>query len=108
MLYDHRPLRLGEDDYLRVCQIPHRKVDLENCAFYVAFGINNCFWIYLKISSLLKGANFRDLPGVIVGADNKAQLDPSIDRKLLPSGRPLVRSLTSTFILSMCCFIELI
>ncbi|XP_020705695.1 DNA (cytosine-5)-methyltransferase CMT2 [Dendrobium catenatum] len=61
MLYDHRPLRLGEDDYLRVCQIPHRK-----------------------------GANFRDLPGVIVGADNKAQLDPSIDRKLLPSGRPLV------------------
>ncbi|XP_020573746.1 DNA (cytosine-5)-methyltransferase CMT2-like [Phalaenopsis equestris] len=61
ILYDHRPLPLGEDDYLRVCQIPHRK-----------------------------GANFKDLPGVIIGADKKARLDPSMERILLPSGRPLV------------------
>lgn len=26
ILYDHRPLQLGQDDYLRVCQIPRRKV----------------------------------------------------------------------------------
>lgn len=26
MLYDHRPKRLSEDDYIRVCQIPKRKV----------------------------------------------------------------------------------
>ncbi|PKA66391.1 DNA (cytosine-5)-methyltransferase CMT2 [Apostasia shenzhenica] len=61
VLYDHRPLPLGEDDYLRVCQVPKRK-----------------------------GANFRDLPGVIVGADNTARIDPSVERKLLPSGRLLV------------------
>lgn len=26
MLYDHRPNPLSEDDYIRVCQIPKRKV----------------------------------------------------------------------------------
>lgn len=26
VLYDHRPYQLNEDDYLRVCQIPHKKV----------------------------------------------------------------------------------
>lgn len=26
ILFDHRPLQLNEDDYLRVCQIPKRKV----------------------------------------------------------------------------------
>ncbi|RZC69528.1 hypothetical protein C5167_032645 [Papaver somniferum] len=41
MLYDHCPSPLSEDDFLRVCQIPRKK-----------------------------GANFRDLPGVIVGSDN--------------------------------------
>ncbi|XP_010243148.1 PREDICTED: DNA (cytosine-5)-methyltransferase 1-like [Nelumbo nucifera] len=61
VLYDHRPLPLNEDDYARVCQIPQRK-----------------------------GANFRDLPGLIVGADNVVQLDPSMERILLPSGKPLV------------------
>ncbi|XP_042518545.1 DNA (cytosine-5)-methyltransferase CMT2-like [Macadamia integrifolia] len=60
VLYDHRPLPLSEDDYLRVCQIPKRK-----------------------------GANFRDLPGVIVGADNVVRLDPKMERVLLPSGKPL-------------------
>ncbi|XP_043695995.1 DNA (cytosine-5)-methyltransferase CMT2-like isoform X2 [Telopea speciosissima] len=60
VLNDHRPLPLNEDDYLRVCQIPKRK-----------------------------GANFRDLPGVIVGADNVVRLDPKMERVLLPSGKPL-------------------
>lgn len=61
MLYDHRPLQLSEDDYLRVCRVPKRK-----------------------------GANFRDFPGVIVGADNIARLDPTMERVLLPSGKSLV------------------
>ena len=26
ILYDHRPHQLFEDDYIRVCQIPRRKV----------------------------------------------------------------------------------
>lgn len=26
ILYDHRPYQLSEDDYIRVCQIPKRKV----------------------------------------------------------------------------------
>ncbi|XP_078173735.1 DNA (cytosine-5)-methyltransferase CMT2-like isoform X2 [Carex rostrata] len=60
-LYDHRPLPLYEDDYMRVCQIPKRK-----------------------------GANFRDLQGLIVGSDNVVKLDPKMDRIMLPSGRPLV------------------
>ncbi|XP_072994639.1 DNA (cytosine-5)-methyltransferase CMT2-like isoform X1 [Typha latifolia] len=68
MLYDHRPLPLSEDDYLRVCQIPKRK-----------------------------GANFRDLPGVIVGPDNTVKLDPTVERTLLPSGRPLIPDYAMTF-----------
>jgi hypothetical protein len=43
-----------------------------------------------------QGANFRDLPGLIVGPDNVAKLDPKMDRILLPSGKPLVCQL-STF-----------
>ncbi|KAL6864864.1 hypothetical protein ACP4OV_016015 [Aristida adscensionis] len=60
-LYDHRPRALDNDNYLRVLQIPKKK-----------------------------GANFRDFPGVIVGPDNVARLDPTKDRILLPSGSPLV------------------
>ncbi|CAB4279035.1 unnamed protein product [Prunus armeniaca] len=60
-LYDHRPYPLFEDDYLRVCQIPKRK-----------------------------GANFRDLPGVVVGNDNVARRDSTEKHLLLPSGKPLV------------------
>ncbi|OVA18480.1 Chromo domain/shadow [Macleaya cordata] len=67
ILYDHQPLPLCEDDYLRVCQIPRRK-----------------------------GANFRDLPGVIVGPDNVVQLDPNMERILLPSGKPLVPNYAMT------------
>uniref|UniRef100_J3M520 DNA (cytosine-5-)-methyltransferase n=2 Tax=Oryza brachyantha TaxID=4533 RepID=J3M520_ORYBR len=60
-LYDHRPLVLDNDNYQRVLQIPKKK-----------------------------GANFRDLPGVVVGPDNVARLDPTKERIFLPSGRPLV------------------
>ena len=38
----------------------------------------------------LQGANFRDLSGVIVGADNVAVRDPTIKPILLPSGHLLV------------------
>ncbi|KAL6348454.1 hypothetical protein AAG906_007386 [Vitis piasezkii] len=61
ILHDHRPYPLNEDNYLRVCQIPRRK-----------------------------GANFRDLSGVIVGTDNVAVRDPTMKPILLPSGHPLV------------------
>ncbi|XP_024030561.1 DNA (cytosine-5)-methyltransferase CMT3 isoform X2 [Morus notabilis] len=66
-LYDHRPTPFCEDDYLRVCKIPKRK-----------------------------GANFRNLPGVIVGGDNVARRDPNV-HILLPSGKPLVPDYTFTF-----------
>ncbi|KAJ9678558.1 hypothetical protein PVL29_020666 [Vitis rotundifolia] len=60
VLYDHLPLPLNEDDYLRVCRIPKKK-----------------------------GANFRDLPGVVVGANNVARRDPKTEMEL-PSGKQMV------------------
>ncbi|KAK9052038.1 hypothetical protein SSX86_028666 [Deinandra increscens subsp. villosa] len=68
-LYDHRPLKLNDDDYQRVCQIPKRK-----------------------------GANFRDLKGVRVRADNHVEWDPDVERVYLPSGRPLVPDYAMTFV----------
>ncbi|XP_073120851.1 DNA (cytosine-5)-methyltransferase 1-like [Henckelia pumila] len=61
VLYDHRPSQLCKHDYLRVCQVPHRK-----------------------------GANFRDLPGLIVGKDNVVRRDPTKEPVMLPTGRPLI------------------
>ncbi|KAL0405036.1 UNVERIFIED_CONTAM: DNA (cytosine-5)-methyltransferase CMT3 [Sesamum radiatum] len=61
VLYDHRPLQLNQDDYERVCHVPK-----------------------------VKGANFRNLPGVLVGPDNVVRLDPSVKRALCTSGKPLV------------------
>lgn len=37
-----------------------------------------------------QGANFRDLKGVRVRADNKVEWDAAVDREYLPSGKPLV------------------
>lgn len=68
VLYDHRPYTLFEDDYLRVCQVPHRK-----------------------------GANFRDFPGVIVDKDNSVIRDPTKEPIMLPSGKPLVPDYAFTF-----------
>ncbi|KAJ0510233.1 putative DNA (cytosine-5-)-methyltransferase [Helianthus annuus] len=60
LLYDHRPYKLNEDGYQRVCQIPKKK-----------------------------GANFRDLKGVRVRDDNHVEWDPNVERVYLPSGKPL-------------------
>ncbi|GFP90714.1 DNA (cytosine-5)-methyltransferase cmt3 [Phtheirospermum japonicum] len=68
VLYDHRPFKLNADDYERVCHIPK-----------------------------VKGANFRDLPGVIVDSDNVVHLDPSMERPLLKSGKPLVPDYALSF-----------
>ncbi|KAL0324137.1 UNVERIFIED_CONTAM: DNA (cytosine-5)-methyltransferase CMT2 [Sesamum calycinum] len=68
VLYDHRPLQLSEHDYLRVCQVPHRK-----------------------------GANFRDFPGVVVGEDNVVRRDPTKEPVMLPTGRPLVPDCVLSF-----------
>ncbi|CAN8274525.1 unnamed protein product [Cochlearia groenlandica] len=68
VLHDHRPFNINEDDYMRVCQIPKRK-----------------------------GANFRDLPGIIVRNNNTICLDPSMKPVILPSGRPLIPGYVFTF-----------
>ncbi|XP_043693365.1 DNA (cytosine-5)-methyltransferase 1-like [Telopea speciosissima] len=69
LLFDHRPLKLNDDDYQRVCHIPKHK-----------------------------GANFRDLPGVLVRPDKKVEWDPSVERVYLPSGKPLVPDYAMTFV----------
>ncbi|KAL4340831.1 hypothetical protein GQ457_08G034730 [Hibiscus cannabinus] len=74
LLYDHRPLQLNTDDYQRVCRIPKRK-----------------------------GANFRDLPGVLVKADNKVEWDPNVERVYLESGKPLVPDYAMTFVGGTSC-----
>lgn len=51
--------------------------------FYFDFRIN-------KSCSFFQGANYRDLPGVLVGPDNKAKRDPDVEKELLPSKKPLV------------------
>ncbi|KAF7081251.1 hypothetical protein CFC21_085217 [Triticum aestivum] len=68
-LLDHQPLRLNQDDYDRVQQIP-----------------------------IKKGANFRDLPGVKVGANNIVEWDPDVERVYLKSGKPLVPDYAMSFI----------
>lgn len=45
----------------------------------------------------LQGANFRDLPGVCVGDDNKVYFDPNMKQVMLPSGKPLVLSDISSY-----------
>ncbi|CAM0911395.1 unnamed protein product [Alopecurus aequalis] len=68
-LLDHQPLRLNQDDLERVLQIP-----------------------------LKKGANFRDLTGVMVGANNIVEWDPKVKRVYLKSGKPLVPDYAMSFI----------
>ncbi|KAI7739919.1 hypothetical protein M8C21_029321 [Ambrosia artemisiifolia] len=69
LLYDHRAYKLNEDDFQRVCQIPKKK-----------------------------GANFRDLKGVRVKADNRVEWDPDVERVYLPSGKPLVPDYAMSFV----------
>ncbi|KAL5732154.1 DNA (cytosine-5-)-methyltransferase [Ranunculus cassubicifolius] len=62
MLFDHRPLNLNVDDHTRVSRIPRRK-----------------------------GANFRDLPGVVVNPiTNICTWDKDVPNERLPSGNYLV------------------
>ncbi|XP_010518848.1 PREDICTED: DNA (cytosine-5)-methyltransferase CMT2 isoform X2 [Tarenaya hassleriana] len=68
MLHDHRPYNLNKDDWTRVCQIPKRK-----------------------------GANFRDLPGIIIRQDGTVRRDPSMMPVVLPSGKPLIPDYVFTF-----------
>ncbi|XP_028094807.1 DNA (cytosine-5)-methyltransferase CMT2-like [Camellia sinensis] len=44
----------------------------------------------VSTSLMILGANFRDLPGIIVGADNGVQRDLTVEPILMPSGKPLV------------------
>ncbi|GJN20272.1 hypothetical protein PR202_gb07627 [Eleusine coracana subsp. coracana] len=46
----------------------------------------------------VQGANFRDLRGVKVGANNIVEWDPEIERVYLPSGKPLVPDYAMSFI----------
>lgn len=67
LLYDHRSSAFSEDNCIRVSQVPRRK-----------------------------GANFRDLPGVIVD-DNVARRDPNMEPARLPSGELLIPDCVFTF-----------
>ncbi|KAK9020151.1 hypothetical protein V6N11_054643 [Hibiscus sabdariffa] len=44
-----------------------------------------------------KGANFIDLPGVLVKANNKVEWDPNVEKVYLESGKPLVPDYAMTF-----------
>ncbi|KAI7749813.1 hypothetical protein M8C21_011767 [Ambrosia artemisiifolia] len=67
LLHDHRPLPLNEDDYLRVCRVPKRK-----------------------------GANFRDLPGVVFDDDNL--VSRASEPELMPSGKHWVPDYALNFL----------
>ncbi|XP_050365769.1 DNA (cytosine-5)-methyltransferase 1-like [Argentina anserina] len=68
-LYDHRPFKVNDDDYDRICRIPRKK-----------------------------GASFRNLKGVRVNpADNTVYFDPDVKRVLLKSGNPLVPDYAMSF-----------
>ncbi|KAI3833034.1 hypothetical protein MKX03_021312 [Papaver bracteatum] len=69
-LYDHRPLKLSEHDNLRVSKIPGRRL----------------------------GANYRNLPGVIVDG-NKARCDPNMAKVMIEnSKKPLVPEYALKFV----------
>jgi hypothetical protein len=48
------------------------------------------------LNFVFQGANFRDLTGVMVGANNIVEFDPKIKRVYLKSGKPLVSVLPNT------------
>lgn len=85
-------------------------IGLNDCLKMITFGFvkfqkerldNFFFFFFCRISVELltsvdtlilpteQGANFRDLPGVVVGADNVARRTE--EQMLLPSGKPMVR-----------------
>ncbi|XP_023643751.1 putative DNA (cytosine-5)-methyltransferase CMT1 isoform X1 [Capsella rubella] len=68
MLFDHQPLELGDNDLERISYIPKKK-----------------------------GANFRDMPGVLVHK-NKAKIDKSVKRAKLKSGKNVVPAYAISFV----------
>ena len=87
-LLDHQPLRLNQDDHDRVLQIPVKKVGAWLLLLSVLILPSTTL-----LNSVFQGANFRDLAGVMVGANNIVEWDPKVDRVYLKSGKPLVRVL---------------
>ncbi|KAF5178295.1 DNA (cytosine-5)-methyltransferase [Thalictrum thalictroides] len=61
MLYDHLPYRLNKDDFERVSRVPKKK-----------------------------GANFRDLGGLVIHDDNRVELAKGVEREKLSSGKFVV------------------
>lgn len=52
--------------------------------------VNVLTYLRFPIDNHFQGANFRDLPGVVVGRDNVARRDLTEKQLVLPSGKPLV------------------
>ncbi|CAL9237888.1 unnamed protein product, partial [Arabidopsis halleri] len=67
ILYDHQPLQMNKDDYQRACNIRKKK-----------------------------GAYFIDLGGVVF-EDKTVRIDPSVERVILPSGKPMVPNYAVTY-----------
>ncbi|KAG7584994.1 Bromo adjacent homology (BAH) domain [Arabidopsis thaliana x Arabidopsis arenosa] len=67
ILYDHQPLQMNKDDYQRACNISKKK-----------------------------GAYFTDLGGVVF-EDKTVRIDPSVERVILPSGKPMVPNYAITY-----------
>ncbi|KAK8671030.1 hypothetical protein V6N13_037641 [Hibiscus sabdariffa] len=53
--------------------------------------------IQLNTDDYQRGANFIDLPGVLVKANNKVEWDPNVEKVYLESGKPLVPDYAMTF-----------
>lgn len=92
-LLDHQPLRLNQDDYDRVQQIPIKKVG----DWIVSVLVLPFCLLCDHAGPVFQGANFRDLPGVKVGANNIVEWDPDVERVYLKSGKPLVQILLPNF-----------
>lgn len=81
--------------------VPHPK--REGCITFFPWK-KTLKWVFPSPSFVLipwhfqQGANFRNLPGVLVDAKNKVYLDPSMERVLISSGKPLVPDYAITFV----------
>ena len=96
-LFDHRPLKLNQDDFERVQKIPKKKVCKHKSSWTILLSV--FFFVSEFIHFLsFQGANFRDLAGVKIGGDNVVFLDPDVKRPLVSSGKPLVPDYAISFI----------
>ncbi|TYG85181.1 hypothetical protein ES288_A13G032600v1 [Gossypium darwinii] len=53
---------------------------------------------FQRFIRLIREANFRDFPGVIVNSGNKVEWDPNVERVYLESGKPLVPDYAMSFV----------